>query len=278
MSRKVMVFCRQHRQDAVSAAQALSGLLEKAGIEVVEEGWHGDVELIVVLGGDGTILAAAEHARRYDVPIVGVNLGHVGFLAEAEEEDLSFLAEKIVARQYTVEQRMTLDITVNRPGQPAASSWAVNDAAILGKDRGHPTTFALAVDGRAVSEFGADGLIVATPTGSTAYSFSVGGPVVWPDVKALVVSPLAAHGLFTRPLVLGPKSELEILVLPDEFEGAQVWCDGRRILEAPAGSLIRVVKGKHPIRLARISDAPFSARLVAKFDLPTEGWKRRSNA
>ena len=140
-------------------------------------------------------------------------------------------------------------------------------------DVAHPVHFALIVDGQEVSTYGADGMIVSTPTGSTAYSFSAGGPVVWPDTEAVIVAPLAAHGLFTRPLVLGPSSCLQIVVLHDMWTAPEMWCDGLRREEVPAGSTVTARVGSRPVRLVRVDDTPFSARLVTKFNLPVGGWR-----
>nr|WP_154542924.1 NAD kinase [Mobiluncus porci] len=270
-----MVFNHRHRQEAIETANKVKAILGGAGIRVVDRDSDEPIELVIVLGGDGTILEAANIAQRQQVPVVGVNLGHVGFLAEAEQENLEDLCKRVINGDYEVDRRMCIDVEVRRPSGTVESEWAANDIAVLSTDRGHPALLAFGVDGEAVSEYGADGLIVSTPTGSTAYNFSVGGPVVWPDVKALVLSPLAAHGLFTRSLVLGPSSVLEIQVLPNQVQDCEVWADGRRVLKAPPGSSIRVTKSESDMQLARLISQPFSARLVKKFDLPVEGWRRR---
>lgn len=271
MQRTVMVFHHASRPETKQIAQQVSARLQAAGVGVVDKNSNEPVELIVVLGGDGTILSAAEYARPLQVPILGINLGHVGFLAEAEEEEIAQVVRDVVAKNYSVETRLTLEVQVDQPGGGTQRSWALNEAVVAGIDKRHPALMTLGVDGEAVSEYGTDGLIISTPTGSTAYAFSVGGPVVWPDVQALVVAPLAAHGLFTRPLVVGPNSRLEVQVASDTTD-CEVWCDGRRIIEAPAGSFVQVVVGA-PISLARLKTTPFSARLVAKFSLPTSGWR-----
>lgn len=273
--RTIMVFNHRKRQEAIEAARTVCEILEKAGIATVGRDSDTQVELIIVLGGDGTILEAAYIAQSQQVPLVGVNLGHVGFLAEAEEENLEDLCRRVINGDYQVERRMCLDAEIRTPDGKINTEWAANDIAVLSTDSGHPALLAFGVDGGAVSEYGADGLIVSTPTGSTAYNFSVGGPVVWPDVQALVLSPLAAHGLFTRSLVLGPTAVLEIQVLPNQVQDCEVWADGNRVLPAPPGTSIRVTKSASDMRLARLVSQPFSARLVKKFDLPVEGWRRR---
>lgn len=235
-------------------------------------------ELVVVLGGDGTILRAAELVRGSDVPLLGINLGHVGFLAEAERDDLAQVVDRIAGRRYDVEQRMTLDVLVRGPGQEVTRTWAVNEAAVEKANREHMIEVGLEVDGRPLTAFGCDGVVMATPTGSTAYAFSAGGPVVWPEVEALLLVPIAAHALFARPFVVAPTSVLAVEVLPGSRAGAVLWCDGRRGVDVPPGSRIEVCRSPLPVRLARLVRAPFTGRLVAKFGLPARGLRGTSVA
>jgi len=231
------------------------------------------VELAVVLGGDGTVLRAAEMVRDHPVPLLGVNLGHVGFLAEIEPDDIADTVHRIAARDYSVEERMTLDVTVTLRGQEIARSWAVNEATVEKANRERMIELATEVDGRPVSTFGSDGVVMASPTGSTAYAFSAGGPVVWPEVEALLMVPISAHALFARPLVVAPTSVLAVEVLGDTPVGGVLWCDGRRTAELPPGARIEVRRGGRPVRLARLLTGPFTDRLVAKFRLPVTGWR-----
>lgn len=264
-----------HRKAAPTAQTVAraEAALRAHGVEVVGQGSDADVDFVLVIGGDGTILRACEIARERDVPLVGVNTGHVGFLAEADPDAIEAVVAGVIAGRYSVETRMTLDVEVESPDGRVESGWALNEAALEKRDRARMLEIALGVDGQAVSSFGCDGLVVSTPTGSTAYAFSGGGPVVWPEVEALLVVPLAAHALFTRPLVLGPDSCLEVVVQHTGFGGAEIWCDGRRSLAVSAGSRIRVTRAERPVRLARLNEAPFSTRLVRKFNLPVEGWR-----
>ncbi|SOD61825.1 NAD+ kinase [Streptomyces zhaozhouensis] len=229
-------------------------------------------ELLVVLGGDGTLLRGAEFARASGVPMLGVNLGRVGFLAEAEREDLDHLVERVVGRRYEVEERMTLDVTVLGDGELLHSDWALNEAAVEKAARERLLELVIEVDGRPVSGFGGDGVVCATPTGSTAYAFSAGGPVVWPEVEALLMVPISAHALFAKPLVTAPDSILAVEVGQHTGTGV-LWCDGRRSVDLPAGARIEVRRGAVPVRLARLHRAPFTDRLVAKFALPVAGWR-----
>jgi len=262
----------------VLAEEAADLQVEAAeGIELVaEEGAVAGCELVVVLGGDGTILRAAELTHGTSTPLLGVNLGHVGFLAEAESEDIESTIDAIVARRYTSEDRLTIDVAVYQGKQLVASTWALNEASVEKAARQRMLEVVVEVDGRPLSRWGCDGVVCATPTGSTAYNFSAGGPVVWPGVDALLMVPISAHALFARPMVVAPDSVLAVEVLA-QTEGAGVlWCDGRRTVDLPPGARIEVRRGKHPVHLVRLHRAPFTDRLVAKFDLSVEGWRGSS--
>ncbi len=230
-------------------------------------------ELVVVLGGDGTILRGAELGREARVPVLGVNLGHVGFLAEAEREELADIVAAIVDRTWTVEERMALDVEVHDNGQVIARSWALNEVSVEKASRQRMLEVTVEVDGRPLSSWGCDGVVVATPTGSTAYAFSAGGPVVWPDVEAILMVPISAHALFARPLLVGPASRLAVEIIPRTEGAGVVWCDGRRQWSLPTGARVEVSRSECPVLLARVAEARFADRLVAKFDLPVQGWR-----
>ncbi len=234
-----------------------------------------DCELVVVIGGDGTILRAAELAHASGTPLLGVNLGHVGFLAEAEYDDVGATIDAIVGRQYTAEDRLTLDVSVFRDGELVTSTFALNEASVEKAARERMLEVVVEVDGRPLSRWGCDGVVCATPTGSTAYNFSAGGPVVWPGVEALLMVPISAHALFARPLVVAPTSVLAIEVIAARAAGV-LWCDGRRTVDLPPGARIEVRRGVRPVRLVRLHEAPFTDRLVAKFGLSVEGWRGAS--
>ncbi|MGO4257473.1 NAD kinase [Marmoricola sp. RAF53] len=279
VARQVVSSLRSHgllvRVLAEEAAEL--GLSADDGIEpVAEEEAATGCELAVVIGGDGTILRAAELTHAAGTPVLGVNLGHVGFLAEAESEDVEATIEAIVERRYTAEDRLTIDVAVYQGKELVTETWALNEASVEKAARQRMLEVVVEVDGRPLSRWGCDGVVCATPTGSTAYNFSAGGPVVWPGVDALLMVPISAHALFARPLVVAPDSVLAVEVLA-QTEGAGVlWCDGRRTVDLPPGARIEVRRGRTPVRLARLHQAPFTDRLVAKFDLPVEGWRGAS--
>ena len=291
--RRILVVSHTARPEAIEATASVVGALRGAGVVPVMPGSDReefaphldtastaelgaevrieDLEIALVLGGDGTILRAAEILRGSNCPILGVNLGHVGFLAETEPHDLEFTVGQVLAGAYSVEERTTLEVRATFEGEVIADTWAVNEASV--EKRGRMLEVAVGVDGRPLSSFGCDGVVLATPTGSTAYSFSAGGPVVWPAVQALLMVPLAAHALFNRPLVVGPESVLTVEILPESGGLGAMWCDGRRRTELPVGAVVEVRRSPLPLRLARIDEAVFTDRLVREFPLPVGGWR-----
>ncbi|MCI9890122.1 NAD kinase [Micrococcales bacterium 31B] len=234
-----------------------------------------NLELVMVFGGDGTILRAVEAVRESGTPVHGVNLGHVGFLAESEPEDLDDTVHRLVRGEYDVEERTTLAIDILDNGEVVATDWALNEAVVEKVDRAKMINVEVEIDGRPVTAFGCDGLIFSTPTGSTAYAFSAGGPVIWPEVEAVMILPLAAHALFARPLVYGPSSSAAVTLAPSER--AVVSCDGRRTIDIRPGMVVRARTNARNVRLARLHAKPFTDRLVSKFHLPVEGWRDRDS-
>jgi len=224
-------------------------------------------EMVLVLGGDGTLLRGAALARACGVPLLGVNLGHVGFLAEAEPAALPEVVAAIVEHRYTVDERVTVDAEVITADRPPATAWALNEVSLERANRARMLEIAVAVDERPLLRFGCDGVLCATPTGSTAYAFSAGGPVVWPTVDALLVVPNAAHALFTRPIVVAPGSTVDIDLQAGPHAGV-LSCDGRRSLPVPPGARVRVRRGALPVRIVRLGEWSFAERLVTKFQLP----------
>jgi NAD+ kinase len=291
--RSVLIVTHTGRPGAVRSAQLVLSRLNEAGISArvldseaedlhcagvdvtpASDAAAEGAEMVIVLGGDGTLLRAAELARTCGTPLLGVNLGHVGFLAEAERADLAATVDKVASRAYDVEERMTVDVMVRQNGGVTATGWALNEASVEKASRQRILEVVAEIDGRPLSRWGCDGVVCATPTGSTAYAFSAGGPVVWPEVEALLVVPISAHALFARPLVVSPHSVVALELLP-ATSGGVLWCDGRRQIEVPPGGRVEVRRGALPVRLARLHQTPFTDRLVTKFGLPVAGWRGR---
>ncbi len=293
--RRVLLLAHTGREDARDVARAFVKALSSHGIvvralaeeaadleldpddlEIVAGGDDDaacDCELAIVIGGDGTILRAAEITHERGTPLLGVNLGHVGFLAESEPEDVESTITAVVEGRYTSEERLTIDVSVFTDGQLVTSTWALNEASVEKAARERMLEVVVEVDGRPLSRFGCDGVVCATPTGSTAYNFSAGGPVVWPGVEALLRVPISAHALFARPWVVAPSSTLAVEVLTRTGGSGVLWCDGRRTVDLPPGARIEVRRGERPVRFVRLHAAPFTDRLVAKFGLPVQGWR-----
>lgn len=231
------------------------------------------VELVLVLGGDGTFLRGADLAHQADLPVLGINLGHVGFLAEWESDSLDEAILRVIAGDYDIEDRMTLDVVVRDENRRVLSTgWALNEVSVENTNRRGVLDAILEVDARPVSSFGCDGVLVSTPTGSTAYAFSAGGPVVWPELDAMVVVPNNAHALFAKPLIVSPHSQVAVESLSDASAAIAIM-DGFRTADMPPGSRIEVCRGKRPVRWVRLDHTPFTDRLVTKFRLHVTGWR-----
>ncbi len=276
MNRRILIVANPHRPGTLEAGEEAARVLHDAGIDSCTDftsGVSDPIEAAIVLGGDGTMLHAARKTHGTDIPLLGVNLGRVGFLAELEREDVANAAQRLADGDYTVEERGTLSVTVTHPDGSQDHGWALNEATLERANRLRTLEVTLAVDGEPLSSFGCDGMVVSTATGSTAHAFSAGGPVLWPDVDALLCVPLAAHALFARPLVVGPSSSFSIQVVPTSESSGQVVLDGAHSIDVERGSAVDIRRGEHRVRLARMSDAPFTSRLVRKFSLPTNGWR-----
>jgi len=276
--RNCLLVVHPTRAEALSAAQVFvkelgnSGFQIYANIDLSNTKLFSDdvtVEVALVLGGDGTILRAAELVRKQNAPVLGVNLGHVGFLAEVEKPSTTEIVKAIVDKSYETEERMILNYQLLRAGKEIASGWALNEVIIERNDHQMIEVFTQ-IDHRPLSRWGCDAVICATPTGSTAYAFSAGGPVVWPEVDALVLLPLAAHALFSRPMVVSPKSQV---VIDLESESADLNADGLRRIKLQLNDRVILTSDKKDVLLAHIKTANFADRLVAKFKLPVEGWR-----
>mgnify|MGYP003350389241 FL=1 len=280
--RAIALVISPSRDEALDAARKLASLLEREGfalftisdVEIkgvtkVAPDALPDIESAVALGGDGTILRAAEITLLRDIPLLGINLGHVGFMAEVARPTIEAIGQCIINRQYVSESRMILHYAVLRDGKEIGQGWALNEVTVE-RERNTMVELFVEIDSRPLSHWGCDGLICSTPTGSTAYAFSAGGPVLWPEVDALVVLPISAHALFSRPMVVSPKSE--ILVTIESAEGL-LSADALRKLPLRKGDQVLITRDSRTIKLSHVSKTLFTDRLVAKFKLPVEGWR-----
>ena len=281
-TRKAILVINATRPEAVQAATTLAKLLIKdsfelftssaveiSGVRSVAVDQLPEAEIVIVLGGDGTILRGAEISRLRKIPLLGVNLGHVGFMAEVEKLSLETIASSVVSKSYATDPRMVLSYSVERDGKEVSQGWSLNEVTI---ERTESTMVELLVqvDRRPLSRWGCDGLIAATPTGSTAYAFSAGGPILWPNVDAVVLLPISAHALFSRPMVVSHQSEIVVEV---ESSAAMLSADALREFALVEGDRITITGDDSVVLLAHVQPTLFTDRLVAKFKLPVEGWR-----
>ena len=281
-TRKAILVINATRPEAVKAANTLAVLLANgsfelftssavniAGVNSVSVEELPEAEIVIVLGGDGTILRGAEISRLRKIPLLGVNLGHVGFMAEVEKLSLETVAASVIAKSYATDPRMVLAYSVERDGKKVSEGWSLNEVTI---ERTESTMVELLVqvDRRPLSRWGCDGLIAATPTGSTAYAFSAGGPVLWPNLDAVVLLPISAHALFARPMVVSHQSEIVVEI---ESSAAMLSADALREFALVEGDRVTITGDDSVVLLAHVQPTLFTDRLVAKFKLPVEGWR-----
>ncbi len=273
------------RSAAIDAARHAARLLTDRGVELValredEEleldrpvtrvdraAFVDDTDVVLSFGGDGTFLRAAHRCRDAGVPVLGVNLGRVGFLAEIEVPMLEPAVERLVAGDYTVEDRATIEATVTSPsGDVLGRAWALNDVSIEKTARQRLLLMDLWVAGEHFAHVPADALVLATATGSTAYALSAGGPILSPHVRAMLVTPVAPHSLFDRTIVTAPEEVVHVTVLPDQAP-AVLSVDGRDPIAVPAGGQVEATSSDVAVRVLRVDPPHFYDLVRRKFHL-----------
>jgi NAD+ kinase len=269
--RAIVLLVNASREEAKGAAETISKILVAAEIKIYTPADSDipSVEVVLVLGGDGTILRGAEFALKENIALLGINLGHVGFMAEVEAFTFEKVAQAVIDKDYVLDPRMLLTFQVKRGKNIIDQGWALNEISIERKSTTMAELF-VQIDDRPLSRWGCDGIICATPTGSTAYAFSAGGPVLWPEVQAMVLLPIAAHALFAKPMVIAPTSTIGITI---ESSDASLSADALRKIELEKNDHIEITKNSNQVILAHLKSTIFTDRLVAKFKLPIEGWR-----
>lgn len=281
---KVILSPNPYRDRGLKAAQNAARILRESGVETCyclpfEPDPHfdlpkhlvyadmdselADADMLVCFGGDGTLLHAAKQAYDNGVPIMGVNMGSVGFLAELEHSELKRL-NQVARGEYTVESRMMLDVALIHEGEEIFSDRALNDAAITKGAVARVVEMSLFSDGQQISSLSGDGVVVATPTGSTAYSLSAGGPIVEPTADNLVITPIAAHALQAKSFVLSRDRVVEVRLARQARKNAYLSVDGGRAVRLSGGDVIRISRSVHSVKLVRITQRSFYQILLSK--------------
>jgi len=275
------VILHAERDQAVTTARALIETLLSRGVDVwaldgdadriglpginATPAMPQDLDLVIVFGGDGTLLRAAEAVGRSGVPLLGINFGHLGFLSELERSELDDGLKRLLDNGFIVEERLVLEAEVDH-GNRVETLRALNDVIVAKVATGRAVRLGVTIGGERLISWAADGVIVATPTGSTAYSFSAGGPVVSPHIDCIVVTPVSPHGLFARSVIVPPDEEVE-LALEGERDPASLSADGLPAIKLAPGARVRLRAGKDRIRLAKLEPRPFWRLVREKFHL-----------
>ncbi|MDR2713532.1 MAG: NAD(+)/NADH kinase [Clostridiales bacterium] len=223
------------------------------------------VDLALVLGGDGTVLAAVNHLAPFGVKILGINLGNLGFLCEIEKEDLFPALDRVLAGDFWLEERIMLHGSLRRQGEQLLTYSALNDFIVSSSSKARAITLEAFCNEEFIGSYRGDGLLVATPTGSTAYSLSSGGPILFPDTKALIINPVCCHSFFSRPLVVPAAGEIKIICRGEE---ALLTADGQQNCYLKQDDLIIIKKSPHQARLIRLGESRFFATLSRKMGQP----------
>lgn len=255
--KNIAILPNNKKQNILNVAKQISMWLEKHNINsyINPNDNYYNIDLAIVLGGDGTLLHFARKKQFSDIPILGVNFGRLGFMSEVEAKDLWRSLKLIIKNQYQIDKRMTLNIKVIRKNEIVFESHVLNEAVVAKGILSRMSRIEVKVDGAWVDTYPADGLIVATPTGSTAYSLSAGGPLVNPNMELMLITPIAAHALYARPLVIPPESELQIITHGDELIYLTV--DGQENFNIKQNDIVIIKKSPTYVNLVRIKPLNF---------------------
>lgn len=246
---KVLILGRREDSRVAEPLAALVEHLTKAGVEVLQNEQVEGADLVIAVGGDGTMLYAGSLVRDHDVPLLGINRGRLGFLADVTPGDMISSVDHILGGNYSIEARLLLHAEVQRVNGDSATATAFNDVVLKRRETGRMVDFKTSVEGQFANTHSGDGLIVASPTGSTAYALSCGGPIVEPQLDAMVVVPICPHTLTDRPIVIAAHQKIEIRLLAREDTGAGVAIDGHSIGPIEPGDTLTVTASDKRVRL-----------------------------
>lgn len=292
--KKVGIVANTEKEKLPQYARSLMSWLEEKGMEVFAEAaigakmgisggytWENlarKTQLIIVLGGDGTMLRAARHLAKYDVPIVGINMGSFGYLTEVNFNEMYSALEFILAGNYATERRMMLDVTISRGKTIINAGTVLNDVVINRGNLSRIVELETAINDQYLTTYKADGLIISTPTGSTAYSLSAGGPIVYPEKDLIIINPICPHTLTNRPIIIPEDSNLRITMWSKE-KGATLTMDGQESFRISSGDIINVKKSKLVTKLILSPHRSYWEILRSKLGwggLPSGAGKRKN--
>lgn len=278
---KILVCPNADRDAGLSVTEKICGLLSSYNVNTVicpmfDSGNHSlpdrfvysdisdeirDADFVICLGGDGTILRIARCVAEYNVPIIGINLGSVGFMAELEPDEISLIS-KVLSGNYTIESRVMLDVEVLRNGSTVLSDFALNDAVIKGESKA--ISLEIFGDSNPITSFTGDGAVISTPTGSTAYSMAAGGPIVEPDAKNIIITPICAHVLAARSFVLAPERTVRIYISGKKPNPSGLSVDGRDLFPLEHDDIITVRASALETRFVRLTSTSFYKKVYKK--------------
>jgi NAD+ kinase len=260
--RRVVLFGKAGSDDAVAAVAMLRAHLQARGIEVLDEAQAESANVAIVVGGDGTLLAVARKLAGHDVPLVGINQGRLGFMTDIARSEMLPAIDRLLAGEFTPDRRMLIDACVLRDGQPVFSTLALNEVVVNKSDLGRMIEIEVRVDGQFLYVLRADGMIVATPTGSTAYALSANGPILQPAVPGIALVPLCAHALTYRPITIPDSSCVELRLV--QSYGGRAHVDGQSYFDLKAGDTVRLARSAHALTLLHPPDYSYFAMLREK--------------
>jgi NAD+ kinase len=260
--RRVVLFGKAGSADAVAAVETLRTHLRTRGIEVLGEAEAEAADVAIVVGGDGTLLSVARQLAEHDVPLVGINQGRLGFMTDIARADMLPALERLLAGEFTPDRRMLIDACVLRNGQPVFQTLALNEVVVNKGDLGRMIEMEVRVDGEFLYVLRADGMIIATPTGSTAYALAANGPILQPAVPGIALVPLCAHALTYRPITIADSSCVE-LRLVQSYDG-RMHVDGQSYFDVKAGDTVRLSRSAHAVTLLHPPGYSYFAMLREK--------------
>lgn len=264
----ILCYMREHKVEVMLSKEIRDEMNLRDCYPLFSETTQEDIDFAISIGGDGTFLTTAAHIGAKNIPILGINLGHLGFLSDVQASDVDRILDQLINNNYTIEQRSILKVT-NSEGAPLSLPFALNEVAVMKQELSSMIAVDTYVNGEMLNTYNADGLIVSTPTGSTAYNLSVGGPIVAPQTKVIVLSPIASHSLNVRPLIIPDDCTID-LKISSRSHNYLISIDGRS-LSIKESVKLHIEKAHYTIKLVQLGEHSFFDSLKKKLSWGTQG-------